>query len=65
MSDFTSQEEKLCYDAVRYYQMNHIGPFKHAAYETCNSILKKLEHTQPYYNEQAVGTADWMDCYVH
>ncbi len=58
MSDFTLQEEKLCYDAVRYYQMNHIGPFKHSKYETCNSILKKLEHTQPRYGQQPVGTAD-------
>ncbi len=58
MNDFTLQEEKLCYDAVRYYQMNHIGPFKHSKYETCNSILKKLDHTQPHYGHEPVGTAD-------
>ena len=51
----TCEEEKMCYDAVRYYQMNHIGPFKHAPYEMCNSILKKLHYVR---YDQAVGRAD-------
>ncbi len=58
MDKLTSTEEKLCYDAVRYYQMNHIGPFKHASYALCDSILKKLDHTQDYGNFSSVGTAD-------
>ncbi len=53
----TSTEEKLCYDAVRYYQMNHVGPFKHAQYAMCDEILRKLNHTQ-HYGQTSVGTAD-------
>ena len=57
MTKMTSTEEKLCYDAVRYYQMNHVGPFKHAQYAMCDEILRKLNHTQ-HYGQPSVGTAD-------
>ena len=39
MTKMTSTEEKLCYDAVRYYQMNHVGPFKHAQYAMCDCYV--------------------------
>lgn len=62
MSDYpnlTAAELEMCYDAVRYYQMNHIGPFKQAPYATANSILEKLHYVkQAYDRSQAVGTAD-------
>ena len=57
--DLTASELEMCYDAVRYNQMNHIGPFKHGPYETANSILAKLHYVKtPYDRSQAVGTAD-------
>ena len=45
-ADLTASELEMCYDAVRYYQMNHIGPFKHGPYETANSILAKLHYVK-------------------
>lgn len=41
MMDFTLEEQKLIYNAVRYYQMNRV-PLNSEAYQTCDIILNKL-----------------------
>ena len=54
LQSLTAAELEMCYDAVRYYQMNHIGP-----YDRANSILAKLHYVKtPYDRSEAVGTAD-------
>ena len=59
LQSLTAAELEMCYDAVRYYQMNHIGPFKHGQYDRANSILANLHYVKtPYDRSEAVGTAD-------
>jgi hypothetical protein len=41
MKEYTQQEKKLIYDAVRYYQMNAI-PLNSKSYQLCDSILNEL-----------------------
>ena len=41
MKEYTQQEKKLIYDAVRYYQMNAI-PLNSKSYQICDSILNEL-----------------------
>jgi hypothetical protein len=42
--NFTKRQQELVYDAVRYYQQNHFGPFKHGGYDSCEDILRKMDH---------------------
>lgn len=41
MREYTKEEKKLIYDAVRYYQMNAI-PLNCKSYQTCDTILNEL-----------------------
>ncbi len=41
MREYTKEEKKLIYDAVRYYQMNAI-PLNSKSYQTCDTILNEL-----------------------
>jgi hypothetical protein len=41
MKEYTKEEKKLIYDAVRYYQMNAV-PLNSKSYQICDSILNEL-----------------------
>ncbi len=41
MKEYTKEEKKLIYDAVRYYQMNAV-PLNSKNYQICDSILNEL-----------------------
>lgn len=41
MKEYTKEEKKLIYDAVRYYQMNAV-PLNSKNYQVCDSILNEL-----------------------
>jgi hypothetical protein len=40
-NEFTLEERKIIYNAVRRYQMNNVG-LTSKSYETCDKILNKL-----------------------
>jgi hypothetical protein len=42
--NLTIEEQKLIYNAVRYYQMNRV-PLNGGAYQTCDAILNKMFST--------------------
>lgn len=41
MKEYTKEEKKLIYDAVRYYQMNSV-PLNSKSYQICDAILNDL-----------------------
>ena len=41
MKEYTKEQKKLIYDAVRYYQMNAV-PLNSKNYQVCDSILNEL-----------------------
>lgn len=41
MKQYTQQEKKIIYDAVRYYQINSV-PLNSKNYQICDSILNDL-----------------------
>lgn len=42
--NLSKQQQELVYDAVRYYQQHHFGPFKHGGYDACDAILRKMDN---------------------
>ena len=57
--EFTSEQQKIIYNAVRYYQMNRV-PHAGNDYQVCNEILNgmfkdvKLNYVEPAYEVQPV-----------
>jgi hypothetical protein len=41
MMDFTLSQQKMIFNAVRYYQMNRV-PFTSKAYQECDEILNTI-----------------------
>lgn len=41
MIEFTYEQQKLIFDAVRHYQMNHIGSQAH--YDKCQTLLNSMD----------------------
>jgi hypothetical protein len=41
MSEFTYEQQKLIFDAVRHYQMNHNGSQAH--YDKCQKLLNSID----------------------
>ena len=41
MKEYTKEQKKLIYDAVRYYQINAV-PLNSKNYQICDSILNEL-----------------------
>lgn len=41
MKEYTKEQKKVIYDAVRYYQMNAV-PLNGKDYQICDSILNEL-----------------------
>lgn len=54
MNEFSKDQRKMIYEAVRYYQMNKCGPFSKTGYDVCDEILNTL------YNE--VNEFDRPEC---
>lgn len=50
MNDYTSEQQRLIFDAVRYYQMNAIGPLSTDRYTKCDEILNRLFPIVRQYN---------------
>ena len=56
MKEYTKEEKKLIYDAVRYYQMNAV-PLNSKDYQICDSILNelfsevKIAYVEPAYEQ--------------
>ena len=54
MMEFTLEQQKIIYDAVRYYQMNRV-PLNSNHYQVCDEILNgmfkevKLNYVEPAY----------------
>jgi len=59
MMDFTLEQQKIIYNAVRYYQMNRV-PLNSGQYSVCDEILNglfkdvKLNYVEPAYEVQPV-----------
>jgi hypothetical protein len=41
MSEFTYEQQRLIFDAVRHYQMNHTGSQAH--YDKCQTLLNSMD----------------------
>jgi hypothetical protein len=57
--EFTLEQQKIIYNAVRYYQMNRV-PLNSGQYQVCDEILNemfkdvKLNYVEPAYEVQPV-----------
>ena len=57
--NFTLEQQKIIYNAVRYYQMNRV-PLNSGQYQVCDEILNrmfkdvKLNYVEPVYEVQPV-----------
>jgi hypothetical protein len=57
--EFTLEQQKIIYNAVRYYQMNRV-PLNSNQYSVCDEILNdlfkevKLNYVEPAYEVEAV-----------
>lgn len=59
MMEFTLEQQKIIYNAVRYYQMNRV-PLNSNHYQVCDEILNvlfkevKLNYVEPAYEVRPV-----------
>lgn len=59
-NDFTLEQRKIIYNAVRKYQMNNVG-LTSRAYEVCDEILNKLFDEVTEYGQKPTNRPEEND----